>query len=71
MNHIAPLHEPLIRKVPLFRLAPGLPRLEPGRAVQFQRLGYFAADPDGAFNRTVGLRDDWARIKARATTAAS
>ena len=47
------------------RLEPGLADLEPGRPVQFERLGYFAADPDGGFNRTIGLRDDWARIKAR------
>ena len=47
------------------RLEPGLAGLESGRPVQFERLGYFAADPDGGFNRTIGLRDDWARIKAR------
>ena len=50
------------------RLEPGLAALEPGRTVQFERLGYFAVDPDGGFNRTVGLRDDWARLKARAET---
>ena len=47
------------------RLEPGLAGMEPGRTVQFERLGYFAADPDGGFNRTIGLRDDWARIRAR------
>ena len=47
------------------RLEPGLADMEPGRTVQFERLGYFAADPDGGFNRTIGLRDDWARIRAR------
>jgi len=40
-----------------------------GEAVQFERTGYFAADPDGApdtpvFNRTVGLRDTWAKVQA-------
>ena len=49
------------------RLEPGLAGLEPGRPVQFERLGYFAADPEGGFNRTIGLRDDWARIRARET----
>ena len=53
------------------RLEPGLAALEPGTAVQFERLGYFAADPDGGFNRTVGLRDGWARIRAREATANS
>jgi glutaminyl-tRNA synthetase len=38
---------------------------------QFERLGYFAVDPDSTperpvFNRTVTLRDTWARIEARA-----
>ena len=52
------------------RLEPGLADMEPGRPVQFERLGYFAADPDGGFNRTIGLRDDWARIRAREVRAA-
>jgi glutaminyl-tRNA synthetase len=35
--------------------------------VQFERLGYFCADPDSTpgspvFNRTVGLRDTWAKV---------
>jgi glutaminyl-tRNA synthetase len=38
-------------------------------AVQFERLGYFCRDPDGqpgrpVFNRTVSLRDTWAKIQA-------
>ena len=41
-----------------------------GRTVQFERTGYFCADPDSApgrlvFNRTVGLRDTWAKLQAR------
>ncbi|MGO9256706.1 MAG: glutamine--tRNA ligase/YqeY domain fusion protein [Bryobacteraceae bacterium] len=37
---------------------------------QFERLGYFCVDPDSApgkpvFNRTVALRDTWARIEKR------
>ena len=51
------------------RLEPGLAGMEPGRTVQFERLGYFAADPGGGFNRTIGLRDDWARIRAREVRA--
>lgn len=41
---------------------------EPGEVLQFERLGYFAADPDepGLFHRTVGLRDEWAAIQKRA-----
>ena len=38
-----------------------------GQTVQFERTGYFCADPDGTpdrpvFNRTVGLRDTWAKV---------
>ncbi|MEE8147157.1 MAG: hypothetical protein V3T24_06105, partial [Longimicrobiales bacterium] len=41
-----------------------------GDTVQFERLGYFCVDPDSSadrpvFNRTVTLRDTWARIQAR------
>jgi glutaminyl-tRNA synthetase len=40
-----------------------------GEAVQFERTGYFALDPDSQpgrplFNRTVGLRDTWAKVQA-------
>ena len=36
--------------------------------VQFERLGYFAHDPDGGmvFHRTVGLKDEWANVLKRA-----
>jgi glutaminyl-tRNA synthetase len=49
---------------------PGLAGARPGDRVQFERLGYFCVDPDSApdrpvFNRTVTLRDTWARIEAR------
>lgn len=39
----------------------------PGEVVQFERLGYFAADGDELmhFHRTVGLRDEWAAIQRR------
>jgi len=38
-----------------------------GEVVQFERLGYFAADADrpGLFHRTVGLKDEWAAIQKR------
>lgn len=39
---------------------------KPGEYLQFQRIGYFMADPDGkpgqlVFNKTVGLKDTWAK----------
>jgi len=40
---------------------------EPGAVVQFERLGYFAHDPNQPllFHRTVGLRDEWAALQKR------
>lgn len=49
------------------KLEPALADVEPGQVVQFERLGYFAADLDdpSVFHRTVGLRDEWANIQKR------
>ena len=60
------------------KLEPALAAIEPGTVVQFERLGYFAADPAVAapdepltFHRTVGLRDEWANIQKRRASAGS
>ena len=52
------------------KVEPALADSEPGQVVQFERLGYFAADPElpMRFHRTVGLRDEWANIQKRSTT---
>jgi glutaminyl-tRNA synthetase len=49
------------------RLEPALIEVGRGGVVQFERLGYFAHDLDVPmrFHRTVGLRDEWARIQKR------
>jgi len=49
------------------KLEPILADTEAGHVVQFERLGYFAHDLDQPllFHRTVGLRDEWARIQKR------
>jgi glutaminyl-tRNA synthetase len=57
------------------RLEPSLASATPGLRVQFERLGYFCVDPDsqpGALvvNRTVSLRDTWARIAQKANRPA-
>jgi len=49
---------------------PSLAEVPVGKTVQFERLGYFAADPDSApgrpvFNRTLTLKDTWAKVQAR------
>ncbi len=43
------------------KLEPSLAGARPGERFQFERLGYFCRDEDGGFNRTVALRDGWAR----------
>jgi len=52
---------------------PSLADAQPGETVQFERLGYFAADPDSGpgrpvFNRTLTLKDTWAKVQARNPT---
>ncbi|WP_289060280.1 glutamine--tRNA ligase/YqeY domain fusion protein [uncultured Zobellia sp.] len=51
-------------------LEPSLVDAKPGDRVQFQRLGYFCVDPDSTseklvFNKTVGLRDTWAKLQSK------
>ncbi len=53
------------------RLEPGLAAAAPGETLQFERQGYFCPDPVSTpdapvFNRTVGLRDSWARAQKQA-----
>jgi glutaminyl-tRNA synthetase len=48
----------------------GLANVSPGTRLQFERQGYFCADPDSrpgapVFNRTVTLKDSWAKIAAK------
>ncbi|MGM0659270.1 MAG: glutamine--tRNA ligase/YqeY domain fusion protein [Pseudomonadota bacterium] len=50
------------------RLEPGLETAQPGEHYQFERTGYFVADPDSVpekpvFNRAVTLRDTWAKLE--------
>jgi glutaminyl-tRNA synthetase len=56
--------------VPGARVEPSLASARPGGRFQFERIGYFAVDPasrEGAlvFNRTVTLRDTWAKVKKK------
>ncbi|OGP51386.1 MAG: glutamine--tRNA ligase [Deltaproteobacteria bacterium RBG_13_43_22] len=51
------------------KIEPGLAKAEPGMLFQFERQGYFSLDPvvsrEGrqAFNRSVPLKDSWAKIE--------
>jgi glutaminyl-tRNA synthetase len=52
------------------KVEPALAGAAPGARFQFERLGYFCVDPDSRpgrpiFNRTVTLKDTWAKISAR------
>ena len=52
------------------KVEPALAAAQPGTRFQFERQGYFCVDPDSragalVFNRTVTLKDSWAKISAR------
>lgn len=52
------------------KVEPSLNSAKPGERFQFERLGYFCVDPDTTagnlvFNRTVGLKDTWAKIEKK------
>ncbi len=52
------------------RVEPSLADVPAGETVQFERLGYFCPDPDSApgalvFNRTLTLKDTWAKLQAQ------
>jgi glutaminyl-tRNA synthetase len=52
------------------KLEPSLANASAGTRYQFERLGYFCADPDSTpakpvFNRTVALKDAWAKIEKK------
>jgi len=52
------------------RLEPGLKDAQPGETFQFERLGYFCVDITSTpghliFNRTVSLKDEWAKIEKK------
>jgi glutaminyl-tRNA synthetase len=56
--------------LPQAKVEPTLANALPGDRYQFERLGYFCVDPDSepgkrVFNRTVALKDTWARIEKK------
>jgi len=69
-DFIANLNPNSLEVVAGAKLEPSLAGAVPGSRYQFERLGYFAVDPDSSaarlvFNRTVGLKDAWAKIEKR------
>jgi glutaminyl-tRNA synthetase len=58
------------QRLPGCKVEPSLAAAAAGAHYQFERQGYFSVDPDSrpgrlVFNRTVGLKDAWAKIAAR------
>jgi len=54
------------------KLEPSLKSAKPGDRFQFERLGYFCVDLDSnssklVFNRTIGLKDTWAKVEKKQT----
>ncbi|MGQ9646183.1 MAG: glutamine--tRNA ligase/YqeY domain fusion protein [Thermodesulfobacteriota bacterium] len=67
MEHLNPKSLEIIKTC---RVEPSLKGVAPGSHFQFERLGYFCVDPDSSerklvFNRTVTLRDTWAKISQK------
>ncbi len=66
-NFAADLNPQSLEVIADARVESALARQNSTDAVQFERLGYFCCDPDSTserlvFNRTVGLRDSWAKV---------
>jgi glutaminyl-tRNA synthetase len=69
-NFLRNLNPDSLRVLENAKVEPGLAGASPGDSYQFERQGYFAVDPDSTverlvFNRTVSLKDAWARIQKR------
>jgi glutaminyl-tRNA synthetase len=67
-DFLADLNPDPLRTLTHCRVEPLLAAAGPGERFQFEREGYFVMDPSSLperviFNRTVGLRDTWARIE--------
>ena len=64
-NPLDDLHQDSVEVLRDCKLEQSLCDATPNEVVQFERLGYFAADSEleGHFHRTVGLRDEWARLQ--------
>ncbi|RPI51493.1 MAG: glutamine--tRNA ligase/YqeY domain fusion protein [Acidobacteria bacterium] len=69
-NFLDHLNPTSLEVISAAKMEPSLATALPGARYQFERLGYFSVDPESkpgalVFNRTVSLRDTWARVKDR------
>jgi glutaminyl-tRNA synthetase len=70
VDYLADLNPVSLDVIPDARIEPSVRDAPVGTRYQFERLGYFCIDPDSVpgrmvFNRTVTLKDTWARIERR------
>ena len=68
-DYMASLSPNSLTVVDSVQLEPSAVDLDVGQTVQFERKGYFCLDPDSVegrpiFNRTITLRDSWAKMQA-------
>ncbi|MEA3275201.1 MAG: glutamine--tRNA ligase, partial [Pseudomonadota bacterium] len=69
-DFLSDLNSDSLRTLTHCYVEPKLAGAQPGDRFQFEREGYFVADRDSSaqrlvFNRTVGLRDTWAKIEQK------
>jgi glutaminyl-tRNA synthetase len=69
-DYLAELNPSSLEVLTACKLEPSVAGVEPGARFQFERLGYFCVDRDSkpgavVFNRTVTLKDTWARIEQK------
>ena len=71
-DFLSTLNPDSLEVVAAAKVEPSLADARPGERFQFERLGYFAVDPGSGpetpvFNRTVSLRDTWAKVNKGGT----
>jgi glutaminyl-tRNA synthetase len=69
-DFISNLNPQSLETVPAAKVEPALAKAEVGLRCQFERLGYFCLDSDSVpgkpvFNRTVALKDAWAKVEKK------
>jgi len=67
-NYLDDINPDSLHRITNCYVEPLLTDVKPGETVQFERTGYFCPDPDSTpenpvFNRTIGLRDTWAKVQ--------
>src|SRR4029079_4545768 len=70
VDFLSQINPDSLQVVPRCKIEPSLASAAPGARFQFERIGYFCADPDSkpgapVFNRTVTLKDSWAKVRDR------